>query len=78
MNSIADKIQAAMEESWMEKECAVAEQDYHKAAAIRDWGEKLKKLIAEARQIDQTTYPTTTVHVSPFDKLDFEEVWTRR
>jgi len=52
MNAIADQLQALLEQSWEEKERAVLDQDFRRAAAIRAWGEKLKDVIELARKID--------------------------
>ena len=68
MNIIADQLQKIFEESCHFKECAVVEQDFTKAVAIRDWGDRLLKLIAEARQIAQTDFQNVTAKISPFIK----------
>lgn len=51
LNRVADLLQIQLEESWQYKERAIMEQNFPMAAKIRDWGDKLKKLIDEARQI---------------------------
>ncbi len=49
MNELANKLQAALEQSWYVKEQAVMDQDFEQAALIRQWGDKLKSLIREAK-----------------------------
>ena len=68
MNEVAHMLQQALEQSWNDKEEALAVCDFPKAAAIRDWGERLKKLIAEARKLTDPSPPIIPVQIDPYVK----------